>query len=142
MGLTELLGATALTVAGCMIAMWLLSLALRNASIVDIFWGLGFAVIGGLTFLWTDDGDAPRRGLLAALVSLWGLRLAAYLFWRNSGQGVDVTQISAYAICHSRKFEMRISPLVRMSRSGSGCPAVYRWAANSSASMRSASMPA
>jgi steroid 5-alpha reductase family enzyme len=89
MGVTELLGTTALTVAGCMTALWLLSLALRDASIVDIFWGLGFTVIGGLTFLWTDDGDAPRRVLLAALVGVWGLRLAAYLFWRNAGHGED-----------------------------------------------------
>jgi steroid 5-alpha reductase family enzyme len=89
MGVGELLGATAVTVAGCMFAMWLLSLVLRDASIVDIFWGLGFVVIAGLSFWWTQDGEAPRRGLLVTLVSLWGLRLAAYLFWRNAGRGED-----------------------------------------------------
>jgi len=89
MAVTELLGSTARVVAGCMLALWLLSLALRNASIVDIFWGLGFAVIAGLTFLWTHDSSGPRGALLAGLASLWGLRLAAYLFWRNAGSGED-----------------------------------------------------
>ena len=43
---------------------------------------------------------------------------------RKSGHSVSVTQISEYAICHSRKLLTRISPLVRISRSGSGCPDV------------------
>ena len=86
---TELFGATATLVAGCMVALWLLSLALRDASIVDIFWGFGFVVIAVATFLWTNDGGAARRGLIAALVGLWGLRLTAYLLWRNAGHGED-----------------------------------------------------
>lgn len=86
---TELFGATATLVAGCMFAMWLLSLALRDASIVDIFWGCGFVVIGVASFLWTDDGSSARRGLITALVSVWGLRLAGYLLRRNAGHGED-----------------------------------------------------
>ena len=89
MGLTEIFGATASTVAVCMLALWLLSLALRNASIVDVFWGFGFALIAVLTFLWTHDGSSARRGLLAIMVGVWGLRLAGYLLWRNSGHGED-----------------------------------------------------
>jgi steroid 5-alpha reductase family enzyme len=89
MATTELLGATGSLVAGCMFMLWLLSLALRDASIVDIFWGFGFVVIGVASFLWTDDGSAARRGLITALVGLWGLRLAGYLFWRNVGRGED-----------------------------------------------------
>jgi steroid 5-alpha reductase family enzyme len=88
-GLTEIFGTTALTVAGCMLALWLLSLALRDVSIVDVFWGLGFALIAALTFSWTHDGSAARRGLVATMVGLWGLRLAGYLLWRNAGQGED-----------------------------------------------------
>ena len=85
----ELFGATATLVAGCMLALWLLSLALRDASIVDIFWGFGFVVIGVASFFWADDGSSARRGLITALVSVWGLRLAGYLFWRNVGHGED-----------------------------------------------------
>jgi steroid 5-alpha reductase family enzyme len=89
LGTVELFGATASLVAGCMLALWLVSLALRDASIVDIFWGLGFALIGLAGFLWTDGGSSPRSGLITALVSVWGLRLAIYLFWRNAGHGED-----------------------------------------------------
>src|SRR5271157_6152959 len=46
---------------------------------------------------------------------------------RKSGHSVSVTKISAYAACHSRKLLSRISPLVRISRSSSGNPCVYRW---------------
>jgi steroid 5-alpha reductase family enzyme len=80
----------ALVVAGCMFALWLLSLVLRDASIADIFWGLGFVLIAAVAFLLTDDGGgSPRRGVLVAMVSLWGVRLAAYLLWRNAGGGED-----------------------------------------------------
>jgi steroid 5-alpha reductase family enzyme len=89
MGATELFAATALTVAGCMLALWLLSVAVRDASIVDVFWGLGFVAIAGLSFLLTAGDGSSRRGLIAAMASLWGLRLAAYLLWRNAGRGED-----------------------------------------------------
>lgn len=89
MATADLLCASASLVAGCMLAMWLLSLALRDASIVDIFWGAGFVVIAVATFGWTNDGSSPRRALVTALVGLWGLRLAGYLFWRNAGHGED-----------------------------------------------------
>ena len=86
---TGLFATTALAVAGCMGALWLLSLALRNASIVDVFWGLGFVVIAALSLLRTPGDGTPRRWLLAAMVGLWGLRLAGHLLWRNAGHGED-----------------------------------------------------
>ena len=89
MGITELLAATGAVVAGCMAGLWLLSLALRDASIVDIFWGAGFAVIALVSFHWTEGGVSARRGLIAALTAVWGLRLAGYLLWRNAGRGED-----------------------------------------------------
>jgi steroid 5-alpha reductase family enzyme len=89
MGVTELFAAMALMVAGCMLALWLWSLALRDASIVDIFWGLGFVAIAGLGFFLTAGDGSARRGLIATMASLWGLRLSGYLFWRNAGRGED-----------------------------------------------------
>jgi steroid 5-alpha reductase family enzyme len=102
MGVTELFAATGGLVAGCMLALWLLSLALRDASIVDIFWGLGFVAIAVATFLWTNDGSSARRGLITALVSLWGLRLAAYLFWRNAGHGEDPRYVAMRRVWGAR----------------------------------------
>ena len=46
---------------------------------------------------------------------------------RKSGQRVGVTQSSVYEICQSRKLLIRISPAVRIRRSGSDIPAVLRY---------------
>ncbi len=68
--------------------LWIVSVAIRNASIIDIFWGPGFAIIAVLTWL-TTDGNPDRKWILGALTILWGLRLGAYLAWRNLGHGED-----------------------------------------------------
>lgn len=80
--------AAAVAIAILMVLTWLLSLALKNASIVDIAWGAGFVVVAW-TVRFTAHGNTARQNLLVALVSLWGLRLAGYLFWRNHGKGED-----------------------------------------------------
>lgn len=71
-----------------MTAVWLLSLAKRDASIVDVFWGLGFVL---LAWGWTLPAEAatPRRWLVPALVTVWGVRLAVHIFLRGWGQGED-----------------------------------------------------
>jgi steroid 5-alpha reductase family enzyme len=82
------LAAAAGAVAVLMLVTWLISVARRDASIVDIVWGLGFVVVATTAFL-VGDGSGARRGLLLALVGIWGLRLAGYLAWRNLGHGED-----------------------------------------------------
>lgn len=71
-----------------MTALWLLSLALRNASIVDVAWGLGFAGVAVLAAL-AGDGYGPRRLLVAVVACAWGMRLGSYIFLRNRGKGED-----------------------------------------------------
>jgi len=71
-----------------MTLVWVLSLVRRDASIVDVFWGLGFLLAGWVYFL-TAEAHAPRGYLVVGLVTLWGLRLALYILWRNRGQGED-----------------------------------------------------
>jgi len=68
--------------------LWLASLALRNSGIVDVFWGLGF-VVAAITYFVLGDGFDGRRVLVLALVAVWGLRLSAYIGWRNAGMGED-----------------------------------------------------
>jgi len=75
--------------AAAMFALWLVSLALRDASIVDVYWGPGFAVIGAAAWLLGSGGDDARRALATLLVALWGARLGTYLGWRNFGRGED-----------------------------------------------------
>lgn len=71
-----------------MLGIWILSLRLKDASIVDIFWGLGFVLIAWRTPLLSEGYD-PRRFLLLALTTVWGLRLSLHLFRRKAGQGED-----------------------------------------------------
>jgi len=71
-----------------MTVLWVVSLALRNASIVDIFWGPGFVLVTAV-YLLAGDGWEGRQWLVLALVAAWGLRLSGYILWRNSGKGED-----------------------------------------------------
>jgi steroid 5-alpha reductase family enzyme len=82
------LAAAAAWTALAMGLLWLLSLRLRDASIVDVYWGPGFAALAAIGFLATGGGH-PRRALVLALAVLWGLRLGGHLLWRNAGRGED-----------------------------------------------------
>lgn len=68
--------------------LWLISVVLKNASIVDIFWGFAYVVVNLFYFLQLNEIHA-RNILLLILVSVWGMRLTLYLAWRNVGKGED-----------------------------------------------------
>jgi steroid 5-alpha reductase family enzyme len=72
-----------------MTLLWLVSLPLKNSSIVDIFWGPGFIIAAWAAFFLTPDGYLPRKLLLNGLVTLWGLRLGLHILVRNRGKGED-----------------------------------------------------
>ena len=69
-------------------ALWLLSLKRVDASIADVFWGLGFLLVAGLGFV-LGAGEAGRQALVLALVAAWSLRLAGWIAWRHHGRGED-----------------------------------------------------
>ena len=80
--------ASAAGAAGLMVAVWLASLAVHDASIVDVVWGLGFVVIAWVCVA-VGHGAHDRRLLLAILVTIWGGRLATHIGRRNHGRGED-----------------------------------------------------
>ena len=69
--------------------LWVVSVRIKDASIIDIAWGPACALPAVLTFIRADGAD-PRAAVLTALVSLWAARLAIYLGKRNLGHGEDV----------------------------------------------------
>jgi len=71
-----------------MTILWIISIAIKNVSIVDLFWGFGFVVATAVYFLNTD-GVVGRKILILSMVAIWGLRLSIYLAWRNHGKGED-----------------------------------------------------
>lgn len=67
---------------------WVISVVRRDASVVDRVWGLTF-VIGAWTYAWAAGIWTVRTWMVLALVTIWGLRLAGHITWRNWGEGED-----------------------------------------------------
>jgi len=74
---------------GLMTMLRVVSLALKNSSIMDIFWGMGFVIVTWAAFLLTPDGFEPRKWLLNLLVTICGLRLSLHILVRNWGKPED-----------------------------------------------------
>lgn len=68
--------------------LWGLSVLIKNVSIVDLFWGMGFVVVNAIYFFNSGDFNTQKI-IMLIFVSLWGLRLSTYLAWRNIGKGED-----------------------------------------------------
>ncbi len=75
-------------VVALMTVVWVVSVIERDASIIDVFWGLGFVTAAWIYFYMTEP-TTLRRYLLVVLVTIWGLRLSFYILWRNWGKGED-----------------------------------------------------
>jgi steroid 5-alpha reductase family enzyme len=67
---------------------WVASLVRRDVSLVDRMWSL---MIAGAALVYAAQAPAPMPRAIAVqlLVLAWGLRLAAYITWRNWGHGED-----------------------------------------------------
>jgi steroid 5-alpha reductase family enzyme len=87
-GLAVNVFASALVLLVLLLALWRLAVRLHDVSIIDIFWGPGFAVVGAVT-LALGSGPVSRRLLLFVMTAAWGLRLGGYLWRRNHGKGED-----------------------------------------------------
>jgi steroid 5-alpha reductase family enzyme len=77
-----------LVVLGAFFILWVVSVLVRDASIVDPSWGLAFVLIGWTAWLASED-PGSRQTLIAVLVTMWGLRLSLFLAVRNLGHGED-----------------------------------------------------
>lgn len=68
--------------------MFLLAIKLKDNSIADIAWGLGF-IISSLTALFYKGNFNIRAIMVTALITIWGFRLALHIFRRNKGKKED-----------------------------------------------------
>ncbi len=64
-----------------MTIVWLISVRIQNAGIVDIAWSGLFALLAAI-YGAIGDGDRTRRIVASALMIVWSLRLASHL-WRR-----------------------------------------------------------
>jgi len=79
----------AVVVFGLLTLLWTISVAVKDASLIDIFWGFGFLVVAAVC-LYLATPKTPYLWLLASFPILWGIRLSLYLAKRNLGHGEDV----------------------------------------------------
>ncbi len=67
---------------------WLLSLYLRDVSIVDSAWSLMF-LAAATVYLIQSNQFGFKNIILISLVSIWAVRLASHLTWRNWAEPED-----------------------------------------------------
>lgn len=82
-----LLGWNVALVFALMTSLWLVSIRLRDVSIVDPWWSIAFLLVTVQTSLRT--GLTPAKILLLSVVSIWALRLWLHLLLRSRGKPED-----------------------------------------------------
>ncbi|HEX4953909.1 MAG TPA: DUF1295 domain-containing protein [Thermoanaerobaculia bacterium] len=83
---TWLIGALAVFAVATLLWGW--SVRLRNAAIVDVFWGPAF-LLAAAVFRWLGPAAEPRHWLQLVLVAVWALRLGGYIGLRAIGKPED-----------------------------------------------------
>ena len=68
--------------------LWLLSIAIRDVSIIDMVFGLIMTLLISVAW-WRGGHRDPAYLLMLGLVLLWVLRMTTYLVHRNWGHGED-----------------------------------------------------
>ncbi len=92
-----------------LLAAWILSIPMRDVSIVDVAWGLAFVDIAWVS-AWLADGDGGRSALAVGLVTVWGLRLALHIGYRkvkHPGEDPRYTKMRERADGRGRSFVLR-----------------------------------
>lgn len=70
------------------VVLWLTSLARRDASIADTFWGPGFVLLA-VVYAASTNGWGVRSDFVLVLVAAWGIRLGVHIHRRNRGRAED-----------------------------------------------------
>jgi steroid 5-alpha reductase family enzyme len=84
----QLAGVGAVVLAAMMFVIWLVSMRLHNAGVVDVGWALGLVILA-LWYAWQGPGLPARKWVMAAMVAFWGIRLALHLIRRIASEPED-----------------------------------------------------
>ena len=96
----------AVTAAVLLTGVWIVSLLISDASIIDMFWGSGYAAIATTTMLMADN-LSPLGIATGLAVILWGLRLWLHLFTRWRREGEEDYRYQKMRAFHGDKFWWR-----------------------------------
>ena len=81
--------AVILAVLAYVFVVWLVSLGMRDASIMDIAWGPGF-VLAAVAAALSAGSVSGRAVWVLVMVALWGFRLGGHIMAAQAGRGEDV----------------------------------------------------
>ena len=86
--MTQILLFNAASLLVMIVALWLISVRIKDVSFIDSFWAFGMVVLAALTYVQAADGAPARKLLIFGLTAIWGLRLSLHLFtrWRREGE--------------------------------------------------------
>ena len=70
------------------ILLWLVSIAIRDVSIIDLSFATILTVVATVAFL-LGNGAAARKQLILVLVTVWAFRITFFLVKRSWGHGED-----------------------------------------------------
>lgn len=95
-GFGAVAGVSLLVLAVLQAVMFAVGHRIGRYNVVDVGWGLGFVGVAW-TALLIGGGDPIRRWLLAALVTVWGLRLSWHMYVKCRGRGEDPRYVDLLA---------------------------------------------
>ncbi len=84
----QIFSTAAISIFVYMVIVYLIAQWVRNNSIVDTGWGLGF-VITTLVLIFASEKIFPSMLILSLMVLIWGVRLSFYIYMRNLGKPED-----------------------------------------------------
>lgn len=122
-----LAGAATLAMLLAMTAAWLTQRSRENGGWIDVFWAFGTGVCVGLAAL-APYGNAPgagwRRGLVAALMLAWGVRLGVHIVGRAARALVEDPRYAAFRRDWGGDFQRRMFSFALMQALFSGALAL------------------
>jgi steroid 5-alpha reductase family enzyme len=95
---------TLLAVLACTTALWLLSVAISDVSIIDSFWAPGFFVVALVA---THFQSGPRALPILILTAIWGARLGLHVLTRHIRLGHEDYRYAAMRRSSPQPFWMR-----------------------------------
>ncbi len=97
--MAQILAINAILLALAMLALWWVSVRIRDVSFIDAIWPLGMVMLAWATCL-QADGSPDRMFWITLLTSIWGLRLGTHLYlrWRKQGEDARYTKIIGHAM--------------------------------------------
>lgn len=70
------------------VGVWLWQLKSKNAGVIDVFWAVMLAFQACL-YMFFSETSTYKKAIICALIVIWALRLAIYLWMRNVGKPED-----------------------------------------------------